>query len=182
MDIFLVRHGEAAATWAEDPDPGLSELGLRQAHEVAEELAGVLGTEARLLSSPLQRARQTALPLAERLGKGVVVDDAFREIPAPVPLAQRQTWLRAFMRQQWEEQGDELHAWRGRAVRALEQAAAPSVVFSHFLVINAVVGAILDQPQNLVFWPDNGSITQLRLVGEGLQLVSLGRELHTRVN
>jgi len=35
MDIFLVRHGEAAASWGESPDPGLSELGRRQAEVAA---------------------------------------------------------------------------------------------------------------------------------------------------
>ena len=30
-EIILVRHGEASASWQESTDPGLSELGERQA-------------------------------------------------------------------------------------------------------------------------------------------------------
>ena len=34
ISIILIRHGEAAASWSEDPDPGLSDNG----HEQAENL------------------------------------------------------------------------------------------------------------------------------------------------
>ncbi len=30
-DVWIVRHGEAAASWEADPDPALSELGRSQA-------------------------------------------------------------------------------------------------------------------------------------------------------
>jgi probable phosphoglycerate mutase len=35
---FLVRHGEAAAHWGEEEDPGLSALGRQQAERAAGEL------------------------------------------------------------------------------------------------------------------------------------------------
>ncbi len=60
MDIFLVRHGEAAASWGQASDPGLSELGIEQASAAAETLRPLLGLETRLLSSPLKRACDTA--------------------------------------------------------------------------------------------------------------------------
>ena len=34
ISIILIRHGEAAASWSKDPDPGLSDNG----HEQAESL------------------------------------------------------------------------------------------------------------------------------------------------
>ena len=33
MKIFLIRHGEAAQSWDQSADPGLSELGKEQALE-----------------------------------------------------------------------------------------------------------------------------------------------------
>ena len=84
MDIFLVRHGEAAATWSQSSDPGLSDLGGQQAKAVAEALLSRLPGNTALLSSPLARARETAFPLAEALEKPVLVEEAFREVPAPV--------------------------------------------------------------------------------------------------
>ena len=182
MDIFLVRHGEAAAGWGQSSDPGLSELGLRQAVEVAESLLPRLSEDTALLSSPLARARETAIPLAAALEKPVLVEEVFSEVPAPVPLQQRQSWLREFMQQQWTAQPASLRQWRDSALSELLGQSQPAVVFTHFLLINAVVGGVLHRPDILCFWPDNGSITQLRHTGDTLELISLGREMATVVN
>ena len=182
MDIFLVRHGEAAASWAESPDPGLSALGRQQAETAAELLKPCAVHDTIVLSSPLQRAIETAAPLASLLGQTVQINESFREIPSTVPLAQRQTWLRQFMQQDWEEQSTELKKWRETAIEQLLSLKQPTVVFTHFLVINAVVGKLLDRPQTLCFRPCNGSITRIRLHGEGLVLMALGQQMESFVN
>lgn len=182
MDIYLVRHGEAAASWAQSSDPGLSELGISQAGEAAELLLAQLGPEAALLSSPLARAQETARPLATALDKAVAINSAFKEIPAPVPLPERQTWLRQFMQQRWDEQPASLHAWRESAIDELLALEQTTVIFTHFLVINAVVGQLQQRPETLVFWPDNASITRLKRQGDTLQLVALGKQMSTVVN
>jgi probable phosphoglycerate mutase len=61
MDIYLVRHGEAAASWAQAADPGLSELGHEQARAVARILHPRLASSA-VVAAPL--APQTTAPLA----------------------------------------------------------------------------------------------------------------------
>jgi broad specificity phosphatase PhoE len=182
MDIYLVRHGEAAASWGQSSDPGLSELGKRQADVSAQSLHGRVPNNVQLISSPLLRARETADPLAAILGQPVLLDDVFREIPAPVPLPQRQVWLRQFMQEQWAEQPEGLKAWRAAASQRLLDLSQPAVVFTHFLVINAIVGLVLERAETLCFMPDNASITHLRLAGGGLELVALGDEMQTVVN
>ncbi len=183
MDIYLVRHGEAAARWAEAPDPGLSDLGQQQARAAAQLLRPRVAAGAvELLSSPLARTLETAAPLAAELGLAVRVNEAFREIRAPVPLAERQAWLRQFMQQRWDEQPDSLHLWRDQATRELLALRSPAVVFTHFLVINAVVGRIRGAATTLCCWPDNGSITHLRLCDGGLELVELGAQMRTAIN
>jgi broad specificity phosphatase PhoE len=183
MNIFLVRHGEAAAAWGQDPNPGLSALGAQQAVAAAQLLLPRLDDSVKLVSSPLQRAQETAIPFSDALGLEVSVDKAFSEIPAPVPLAQRQQWLRGFMQQNWAEQPDELVLWRDNALNQLRCLETTTVVFTHFLVLNAVVGQIQKRTKTLCFGPDNASITQLRLSEEhGLQLVALGAQMDTFVN
>ena len=182
MELFLIRHGEASASWGESSDPGLSLLGQQQAEETAEALQQHVCSDTLLLSSPLQRARETAIPLARMLQRDVIVEDVFREIPSPVPLAERQVWLRHFMQQQWVEQGDELLAWRTAALQRLLTLKQPAVIFTHFLVINAVVGQLLDRAETLCFWPANGSITRLRHNGSSLELLTLGDQIETTVN
>jgi broad specificity phosphatase PhoE len=182
MDIFLVRHGEAAASWGESSDPGLSELGRRQAEDVAASLKPHVSADTLLWSSPMQRAVETAWPLARIMKQTVREDEAFREIPAPVPQVQRQAWLRQFMQQQWHEQGEDLGAWRTATLQHLLLLQQPAVVFTHFLVINAVVGQVLNRAETLCFWPANGSITHFRHSGTGLELLTLGEEIATLVN
>jgi len=182
MDIFLVRHGEAAASWEQDPDPGLSTIGAQQAVDASRLLLPKLGNNVRLVSSPLRRTQETAYPLAQRLELTVTVDTAFREIPAAVPLAERKAWLKGFMCESWSTQPSELVHWRDQAMKQLRLLETPTVVFTHFLVLNAVVGCILGQADTLYFWPDNGSITHLNLAENGsLELVSLGAQMDTTV-
>lgn len=79
--ILLIRHGETiwnrsgrVQGWQDSP---LSEAGVAQAHALAARLAD----EAldRLVSSDLGRARQTAAPIAARLGMAVALDPDLRE-------------------------------------------------------------------------------------------------------
>ena len=182
MDIYLVRHGEAAASWGQSADPGLSELGHQQAAHAATRLLAIVPEDLQLISSPLARALETAEPLAQALGKPITRNDAYREIPAPVPLAERQTWLRQFMQERWQTQEPSLQQWRERLYTQLLDLKHPTVVFTHFLVINAVVGQVQGREETLCFWPDNASVTQLSLNEGVLELVALGDELSTVVN
>ena len=181
--IYLVRHGEAAASWGQSADPGLSALGREQAERACGYLRKALG-EARpqLVSSPLLRARETAEPLARQLDLDPVIDERFREIPSPVPLAERQDWLRGFMRGRWSEQDETLHGWRSGIMDALEALPDRSVVFSHFLVLNAIVGWQEQRDETLVFWPANASVTELRGGDRSGWQVSLGEQMRSRVN
>ena len=182
MELFLVRHGEAASSWGESADPGLSELGRQEAEAAAGQLMRYVDPDVLLISSPLQRALETAQPLAKLLDQPVCEEDVFREIPSPVPLAQRQGWLRQFMQQDWHEQSKELMAWRTATLSRLLELRQPAVVFTHFLVINAVVGQVLERSETLHCWPANGSITRLRLRGDHLELITLGEQIESVVN
>ena len=182
---FLVRHGEAAAHWGQAEDPGLSPLGRRQADRAAEELLalGVPGDYA-ILSSPRARARETAAALAARARRGVELAPAFREIPAPVPLAERREWLRGFLRDRWSScHHPEVLAWRQGLLDELRGLDRPTAIFTHFLVINAVAAQARGQDEVLAFWPDNGSLHEFAVLPDGrLQIVRLGAELETVVN
>ena len=56
------------------------------------------------------------------------------------------------------------------------------IEYSCILVINAIVGRVLEHPDTLYFWPDNGSVTHLRIHNEQLELVELGQDMKTVVN
>jgi broad specificity phosphatase PhoE len=78
---LLLRHGQTAMSvqkrYAGRSDVPLTETGLRQAVAAAKRLASAgLGV---IVTSPLQRAVQTAQEVAMATGAAVVTDDGFRE-------------------------------------------------------------------------------------------------------
>jgi broad specificity phosphatase PhoE len=180
LDILLVRHGEAAAAYGEDDDPGLSDLGRSQSALTAIELQRCLPLIA--LTSPLARARQTAKEFTGLTGIVAEIDDRFSEIPTPASLSDRQAWLQPVLRGHWSQQDASLHAWRQTALAALSDIQSPTVVFCHFVIINAMVAAVTDDDRVTCFMPANASITRLKKTSSGLQLVSLGAQLKTMVN
>jgi probable phosphomutase (TIGR03848 family) len=80
--ICFVRHGTTPTTGRTLPGraPGLhlSEKGQQEAAAVAERL-GVVGPVAAVYASPLERARETAKPIAARLGLKVIVERGLLE-------------------------------------------------------------------------------------------------------
>jgi len=182
MSIYLVRHGEAAARWHESDNPGLSERGKAQAAEAARLLARRVDPDIRLYSSPMQRARETAEPLATALGAEVTIVAPFTEIPTPVAQADRQAWLTEIARQTWAEQVAMVRDWRGSLLARLRRIEEPAVVFTHFMVINVIVGALQSDDRVVCCLPDTASVTVLQGYGEALQVAELGRQLRTHVN
>lgn len=182
IDIWLVRHGEASAGWDVSPDPGLSPLGQTQAQQAAGRLLGLVPDAVQIISSPLLRTQQTAAPFAERLGRLVTLDAAFRELPSPVPLAERHAWLKTFMHQTWAEQQPEQWAWRARILKALGALDTHAVVFTHFMVINAVLAHVNQGTATVQALPANGSVHHFQLSANGeLSLASLGEQLNSVV-
>jgi probable phosphomutase (TIGR03848 family) len=94
--ILLVRHGTTATTGTKLPGraPGLhlAEAGIRQAEDVATRIARSTETRsnnrrskqthrvAAVYSSPLERTRETAAPIAAAVGCDVQIDDALIEL------------------------------------------------------------------------------------------------------
>ena len=179
--LYLIRHGEAAGGWADDLDPGLSALGHEQAARVAARFAAM--DTLQLVSSPMARARETAKPLQVAWNVEPTIEPWVSEIPSPTDdLIDRTSWLRAIMTGSWGEQDAQIQVWRANVVRALTDLPQDTVIFTHFIAINAAVGAATGNDKVTVFRPDNCSVTVLRSVADELQLLELGAEGETRVN
>lgn len=179
--LWLVRHGRAAAGWAEDADPGLDEEGRAQAEAAADRVAG-LTTTADLVTSPLRRARETAAPLAARWGVEAVVDPAVGEVPSPTEgLAERGAWLDDLLRSRWSAQPPALRDWREDVLAWCASRATDTVVFTHFVVVNVVLGAATGDDRVVRAMVANGSVVTVDAGPGGLRLVDLGAEGATTV-
>ncbi len=180
-NLYLIRHGKAAASWAAHKDPGLDELGREQAAGLVARLQDVQPLP--ILCSPLTRTRETAIPLSHHWKQTPVIEPRVAEIPSPNDdLRARSLWLRQAMSGSWSRLGSLHQEWRGELLRCLLEIPDNRVVISHFIAINAVVGKALQDDRLVVFSPDNCSITHVRTDAGRFYVESLGHELDTRVN
>ncbi|MBI1365164.1 MAG: histidine phosphatase family protein [Alphaproteobacteria bacterium] len=174
--LYLVRHGEASAAWHVEHDPGLSELGRRQAAAAAQRLRAFGPLD--IVSSPLLRARETAEPTARLWERSVSIAGQVAEIPSPegLPLGDRQKWLLEFMQGGWSKAAAPQGRWREALLAYLAAQPRDAVIFSHFVAINAAVGAALGLDDVISFRPANASITTIEADRNGLVLIERGAE------
>jgi broad specificity phosphatase PhoE len=180
--LYLVRHGQPLARYDQDHDPGLDDVGRTQAEAAAADLVS-LGPLP-IVTSPLRRTRETAAPFERQWKVSAVVEPAVGEVKAPTEdLAGRSAWLGEILRGHrcWSELDEERRAWRDGVVAALLALDADTVVVTHYIAINAAVGAATGDDRVMNFRPDNCSCTVLDSDGSRLILVELGRERETVV-
>jgi probable phosphoglycerate mutase len=156
MRLILVRHGRPDEQDMLTPhDPPLNAEGCTQARAVARLLESEGVT--RVVASPLQRARQTAEPLAVRLGLPVETIDG---------------WLR-FLANPIGYLGSDPTSFQAGVLAALgetiegEPPAARVAVFAHGLPINIVLSHVLGLDNITRFLVGYGSVTRLRHFGDG---------------
>ena len=181
--LYLIRHGEPSGTWGQagDPDPGLTDLGRKQAEGAAETLIK-LGPKT-IVSSPLKRAQETAAPFERLVGAKAAIAQAVAEIPTPssVAFAQRADWLRGLMAGEWGAVTPQLQTWRSGVVAYLTSLPEDTAVFSHFVAINVALGAAIGDDRVVCFRPAHASITVLETKGCSISLVELGETAESAV-
>jgi broad specificity phosphatase PhoE len=179
--LYLVRHGEPSGTWTDSQDPGLTDLGREQAKTAADRLR--LLTPKQIVSSPLRRARETAAPLVDLTSMQPVIANQVAEIPSPpnMSLETRGDWLRAIMSRTWTGVEPGLRRWRDDVVSYLTGLQTDTAVYSHFIAINAALGASIGDDRVVCFQPAHASVTILESKGRALTLVELGQTAQTTV-
>lgn len=84
MHLYMIRHGQSHVNLPEwkggNRDESLTEKGQQQAAALAEWLPAHLHSIDALYASTMQRARETAVPLAAAYNKEITFDDRLREI------------------------------------------------------------------------------------------------------
>jgi broad specificity phosphatase PhoE len=153
----LVRHGKSLLGFDHSLDSPLSPEGTRQAEQGGEHIAGRYAPMP-VWSSPLLRACQTAQPLASRWGGPVTVEPALTEIPVPDapgiddPVGRRAR-LKELMAGRYDDMPSQVKSWRSRLLAFVAGVDHDCVVFTHYLTINAVIGAIREDGRIVVCDP-----------------------------
>ncbi len=183
--IALVRHGRASAGWDTAVDPGLDDLGRDQADVAAKKLDLIFtGQQVEIVSSPLLRCQQTAKSFADLRTTPVRVCAEVAEIPSPsgVEMSSRVDWLRAAMQGTWADLGGEYVEFRDLVIKFVRSRETSTVIFSHFVAINAVIGALVGDDRVVIRSLDNCSITLLdRDADCNLSIEQTGHEADTLI-
>ena len=185
MKIILIRHGEAASSWEKSADPGLSNLGKAQAEECSNELLKIKNISSfSLISSPLTRARETSEPLSRKINIPISINPLFAEIPSPgINLSERKEWLQKIFKMKLSDLETPQKKWKDAIIAEIKNLNSPTIIFSHFMVINIIVSYLKESDLVVSFYPDNCSITNLSKNKKGkIELISLGSELQTELN
>ena len=180
IDVYLVRHGEASVPWSQGQDAGLSPLGLQQAEAVADELAQLNFRQ--VISSPLLRAQQTAIPLGHRWGVLTQIDKRYCEVPLASDTDKRKAWLVDVMKSGWRDVDPSILAWRSAAWDALQEIEQNAVIFTHFMLINAIVTRAIEDERLVCFEPDYVSVTHLQMTPDACRLVAMGNAIDPPMN
>lgn len=178
MDLVLVRHALPVRTVTESgpADPPLTELGIRQADAVADWLAQERFDA--IYTSPLQRARQTAAPIAARQGLEIYVEDGIAEYDRKsefyIPIEEvkgsddpeMQAHWKALAEDRLEDVIEDAHTFRPRVSEALDRmiSAHPGervLAICHGGVINVALAVVIGLERTLWFEPDYASISRV---------------------
>lgn len=172
--LVLVRHGRPDGAWGHDPDPGLDAVGHDQARAMADVVAP-LGPQP-VVVSPLRRTRETAAPLLERWSVEPEIVPDVGELTAPADAGpDHGAWLRTLMAGTGAQHPGVMDPFRARVLGAIRALRADTVVVTHFLAINAVVGAATGDDRVVCFTPTHCSRTVVDLELDGaLRVVELG--------
>ena len=96
-------------------------------------------------------------------------------------MGERVSWLRQAMAGRWTDLGSRYEAFRDGVVAFLTSCTATTVVVSHFVAINAAIGAATGDDRLLIRMLDNCSITMIDVVEGRLILVEGGHEADTLI-
>lgn len=177
--IYLIRHGEAASSWGEHPDPGLSDAGRTQSEVVAATLSD-LQVE-RIYSSPMARCQETAMAFSNASGLPLITESNVTEIPTPSDVVDRVPWLRELMSGEWTHAPQLVQTWHHHLIHTISNLPPNTAVFTHFVAINAIVGHLEASNSVTVFRPNYCSVTKLESGDGEIKLVARGESLETKV-
>jgi broad specificity phosphatase PhoE len=174
--VRLVRHGEPSEGLGIDPD--LTARGAEQAAALVSLLE-----PCSLVTSPLQRARSTARPLELAWGVDALIEPAVRELPSPSSSnIDRASWLRSAMRGTFADLDPEHREWRDGIVDFIRSQTADTVIVTHAVVINALVGSCIGDDRVWQVFPAHTSVTTVEVdATRAMRVVELGAQATSRV-
>lgn len=195
MDLIIIRHARPQRVEMADDDgpadPELSDVGWEQARAVAEFLAEE--SIDHIVASSMTRAHQTAVPLAEMLGKDIELSDDLRESDHNsshyVPMEEMtldSPLVKAYMEDPFAMFDEGYEVFRDRILRGFDsiidtRRGQRVAVFCHGMVTSVYLQVLWGLSDHMKMQPDYTGITRVQASSIGLRTVrSINETAHTR--
>ncbi|MEK9650305.1 MAG: histidine phosphatase family protein [Gammaproteobacteria bacterium] len=180
INIYIVRHGEASISWGGPSDPGLSPEGKSQAKKVASKLAKLNSDRLQIISSPRKRAIETAESLGNILKKPIKIKLEFNEIPSH-KAKQKSLWLKRVAITPPLRLPNYLILWQKEILQNLLTLEQDTIIFSHFMVMNAIYAKLHKTRQLVSIQPAYTSQMHLIKKNNDLIFISLSNENTSKI-
>jgi broad specificity phosphatase PhoE len=190
--IYLLRHAEPEKDGG--GDFGLTARGHEQARLMAQQFVQRQSAPLPLLTSPLRRCRETMAPLAKLWQTETKIEPRVIEFPSPqADGVVRGDWLRFALRATWQEaavDGElrqpgyaaQLADWRTGIFAALRDCTQDTVICTHFVVINSLVGTSRGSADAISqVLPDHASVSVIEYANGAITVREKGHEIATPV-
>tara|TARA_B100001250_G_scaffold152294_1_gene130745 strand:+ start:715 stop:1332 length:618 start_codon:yes stop_codon:yes gene_type:complete len=193
MDLIIVRHARPEKIEnAEGPaDPPLSPLGIQQAEAVAEFLSQEKIDQ--IVTSSMQRAYETAIPLSKRIGIEPILRDDLRESDhnsgTYIPVEEMTLDsgpVQAYLNDPLTIFEGDYDGFRDRIVGAFDQivgenAGKKVAVFCHGMVTSVYLQTLWSLEHPFLLQPDYTGITRVQASSRGFRTVrSINETGHVR--
>ena len=183
IELIFIRHGEASDAWNNHPDPGLSEAGISQSNDLLNNKDLKLLENYSFTSSPKLRAIETAKPLVKKFNKELKIDNDFIEIPSEnIDLDDRQDWIYEIVKTNKKDLPDYVKLWSKNIYKKTTSLKKNSIIFTHFMVINALISEITNSETLLYFHPGYTSTVKIKIAENKIQSFLIQESEKTHIN
>ena len=183
IEVIFIRHAEASSSWGDHHDPGLSDTGIAQSKKLINrpELKQLDGYS--FISSPKLRAVETARPLAKKFKKELIIENIFTEIQSPnIEPENKQGWLKNILQMNKNDLPENIAKWKDNIISKTKAFSQDSVIFTHFMVINALISEITSSDTLLYFHPGYTSIVKIKIAKNKIQSFLIQESEKTHIN
>tara|TARA_B100000963_G_scaffold204970_1_gene178432 strand:+ start:524 stop:1087 length:564 start_codon:yes stop_codon:yes gene_type:complete len=183
IQVIFIRHAEASNSWGNHPDPGLSDNGKNQSKELINHPELIELDDYSFISSPKLRAIETAKPLSEKFKKELIIENIFTEIPSlNIEPDKKQEWLKNILQMNKNDLPENITKWKDNIISKTKAFSQDSVVFTHFIVINALLSELNSETKLLYFYPDYTSIVKITIEDGEFRNFSIDKDKKTFIN
>ena len=183
IQVIFIRHAEASNSWGNHPDPGLSDNGKNQSTELINHPELIELDDYSFISSPKLRAIETAKPLAEKFKKELIIENIFTEIPSlNIEPDKKQEWLKNILQMNKNDLPENITKWKDNIISKTKAFSQDSLVFTHFIVINALLSELNSETKLLYFYPDYTSIVKITIEDGEFRNFSIDKDKKTFIN